>query len=172
MEHDGDKRMNVWKRERRKKLVMIVMPDQALMVLSPSPWNSILNIPVLVVSLGLIVVPTVSWVSVNCVVVVVRKTIGPFERDAEAFEGIEYDIEWELGRVSSELMPRPIRTMISENCIRGKKKKGKRKIMDKLIWYAVSVIRDYVRRCPVSEGGVKGNIVWACGCWVVSSRRQ
>jgi hypothetical protein len=37
MEHDGDKRMNVWKRERRKKLVMIVMPDQALMVLSPSP---------------------------------------------------------------------------------------------------------------------------------------
>jgi hypothetical protein len=69
---------------------------------------------------------------VNCVVVVVRKTIGPFERDAEAFEGIEYDIEWELGRVSSELMPRPIRTMISENCIRGEKK-GKRKLMDKLI---------------------------------------
>jgi hypothetical protein len=76
------------------------------------------------VSLGLIVV---SCVSVNCVVVVVRKTIGPFERDGfpeEIFEGIEYDdIEWALGRVSSELIPRPIRTMISENCARGENKR-------------------------------------------------
>lgn len=58
----------------------------------------------------------------NCVVVVVRKTMGPFEREAEAFEGIEYDIEWVLGRVSSELIPRPIRTMISENYGRGEEK--------------------------------------------------
>lgn len=57
----------------------------------------------------------VSCVSVNCVVVVVRKTIGPFERDPEGLEGIEYDIECTLGLVSSELIPRPIRTMISEN---------------------------------------------------------
>jgi hypothetical protein len=102
------------------------MQDQTLMVLSPSPWNSILNIPVLVVSLGLMVVP-VSWVSVNCVVVVVRKTIGPFEREAEDLEGIEYDMELLVGRVPSELIPRPIRTMISENCARRKKKKGNEK---------------------------------------------
>ena len=57
----------------------------------------------------------------NCVVVVVRKTIGPFERDAEVFEGIEYDNEWAPGGDSSELIPRPIRTMISENCTRGEK---------------------------------------------------
>jgi hypothetical protein len=115
MEHGGDKWTNVWNRERQRRLVMIVMmQDQALMVLSPSPLNSILNISPLV-SIGLIVV-SVSCVSVNCVVVVVRKTIGPFERvPFPAFEGIEYDIEWELGRVSSELIPRPIRTMISEN---------------------------------------------------------
>jgi hypothetical protein len=69
---------------------------------------------------------------VNCVVVVVRKTIGPFERDAEDFEGIEYDIELALGRVSSELIPRPIRTMISENCARGEKKR-ETKNNDKLI---------------------------------------
>jgi hypothetical protein len=85
------------------------------MVLSPSPLNSILNIPALVsLAVGLIVV-SVSPASVNCVVVVVRKTIGPFEFPGEVFEGIEYDIEWVLGRVSSELMPRPIRTIISEN---------------------------------------------------------
>jgi hypothetical protein len=107
--------------------MIVVMQDQTLMALSPSPWNSILNISPLV-SLGLMVV-SVSCVSVNCVVVVVRKTIGPFERvpfAEEAFEGIEYDIELELGRVSSELIPRPIRTMISENWSRGEKK-GKNK---------------------------------------------
>jgi hypothetical protein len=38
MEHDGEKRVNVWKRERRRRLVMIVvMQDQTLMALSPSP---------------------------------------------------------------------------------------------------------------------------------------
>jgi len=54
---------------------------------------------------------------VNCVVVVVRKTIGPFEREAEDLEGIEYDMELLVGRVPSELIPRPIRTMISEKTI-------------------------------------------------------
>jgi hypothetical protein len=93
-----------------------------------------LNIPALV-SLGLIVVPG-SSVSVNWVVVVVRKTIGPFERDPlaeEGFEGIEYDNEWVLGRSSSELIPRPIRTMISENCTRGGEKKRETKKNDKSI---------------------------------------
>jgi hypothetical protein len=86
MEHDEDKWMNVG----REWSVMIVMGDQALMVLSPSPWNSILSI-LNISSLGWIVV-SVSCVSVNCVVVVVRKTIGPFERNGvpeDVFEGIE-----------------------------------------------------------------------------------
>lgn len=111
---------------------MIVMPDQALMVLSPSPRNSILNIfPSTSVSLSLcLIVVSVSCVSVNCVVVVVRKTIGPV-RDPfpEVFEGIEYDNELAPGRVSSELMPRPIRTMISENCVRGEKKNKKNNVL-------------------------------------------
>ncbi len=82
--------------------------------------NSILYAPSLFDSFGLNVL-AVSCVSVNCVVVVDRKTIGPFERAAlpvKDFEGIEYDIDW-AARVSSELIPRPIRTMISENCVRG-----------------------------------------------------
>jgi hypothetical protein len=65
-------------------------------------------------------------VSVNCVVVVDRKTIGPFDREPFAlklFEGIEYDIDCADGRVSSELMPRPMRTIISENYAEGKKNK-------------------------------------------------
>jgi hypothetical protein len=91
---------------------------------SPSVRNSILNVPtegwVLLSSLNVL---SVSCVSVNCVVVVERKTIGPFEREpapppvpVDPFDGIEYDIECAVGRVvSSELMPRPMRTMISEN---------------------------------------------------------
>jgi hypothetical protein len=69
---------------------------------------------------------SVSCVSVNCVVVVVRKTIGPFERvpPLEVFEGIEYDNDCTVvGRVSSELMPRPMRTIISENYAEAKKGK-------------------------------------------------
>jgi hypothetical protein len=99
---------------------------QALMVLSRSLRSSILYIPSSG-SLGLNVL-SVSCVSVNCVVVVVRKTIGPFEREpfaVDAFEGIEYDIEWADGRFSSELMPRPMRTIISENCSPRRRKNNK-----------------------------------------------
>jgi len=56
---------------------------------------------------------------VNCVVVVERNTIGPFERDElppDDFDGIENEMDCMVRRVSSELMPRPTRTMISENC--------------------------------------------------------
>jgi|SRR6266478_303239 len=102
-----------------------MVQDQTLMTLSPSLLNSILNIPP-PVSLGFNVLP-VSCVSVNCVVVVDLKTIGPFDRalPEDVFEGIEYDNDWAVGRVSSELIPRPIRTMISENCGRGEKKRNK-----------------------------------------------
>jgi hypothetical protein len=100
---------------------------QALMELSPSPRSSILYAPASgSCSLNVL---SVSWVSVNCVVVVVRKTIGPFERvpfPLEFFEGKEYDIDCTVGRVSSELMPRPMRTIISENYAEAKKGKRKR----------------------------------------------
>lgn len=96
------------------------------MELSPSLLSSILNIPA---SGSLCLNVSVSCASVNCVVVVVRKTIGPFERDpcaVDAFDGIEYDIEWVDGRVSSpELTPRPMRTIISENYAEAKKREKK-----------------------------------------------
>lgn len=106
--------------------VMMLIQGQALMVLSPST-NSILYIPSLVLCL---IVGSGSCKSVNCVVVVVRKTIGPFERVpgcVEIFEGIEYDREWEVvARASSELIPRPMRTIISENYIQPRRKKRMR----------------------------------------------
>ena len=92
------------------------------MELSPSPRSSILYAPTSGSPLNVL---SVSCVSVNCVVVVVRKTIGPFERvpfPLEFFEGKEYDIDCTVGRVSSELMPRPMRTIISENYAEGKGK--------------------------------------------------
>jgi hypothetical protein len=125
----GDNRTNVWVRERR-----ITQKGQALLALSESPLNSILYVSPPFDSfkpfdsIGLNVL-AVSCVSVNCVVVVDRKTIGPFERAplvVRDFEGIEYDIDW-AARVSSELIPRPIRTMISENCVRGEQGKVKNK---------------------------------------------
>lgn len=64
--------------------------------------------------------------SINCVVVVDLKMIGPFETlelAADVFDGIEYDIDWTVGRTSSELTPRPTRTMISENYAVENKKK-------------------------------------------------
>lgn len=148
-------------RERRgvqKKSPNCVETDEktehhALMELAASLRSSILNIPSSG-SLGLNVL-SVSCVSVNCVVVVVRKTIGPFDRDpfaVEAFEGIEYDNDWADGRVSSELMPRPMRTIISENYAEAKRE-GKtisEHIDTRKVWS-----EDYVRRCPMGDG-VKG----------------
>jgi len=64
---------------------------QALMELSPSPRSSILNISTFA-SVSLNVLSGSCIVSVNCDVVVVRKTMGPFERDvfpADVFDGIE-----------------------------------------------------------------------------------
>jgi len=55
--------------------------------------------------------------SVNCVVVVERNTMGPVARDVlpfEVFDGIEKEMDCMVR--SCELMPRPTRTMISENC--------------------------------------------------------
>ena len=91
------------------------------MELSPSSRSSILYIPP--PGSACLSVLSVSCVSVNCVVVVVRKTIGPFERvpPLDCFEGIEYDNDCTVGRVSSELMPRPMRTIISENYAEGEK---------------------------------------------------
>ena len=81
----------------------------------------------------------------HCVVVVDRKTIGP-ERPVAVFDGIEYDSEWPEGRVSSELTPRPMRTMISENCAEGKRGVSTEVVSER-------VFRGYVRRCP--ENGFK-----------------
>jgi hypothetical protein len=55
---------------------------------------------------------------VNRVVVVVAKTMAPFDRDvlpADVFDGIEREMDCMVRRVSSELTPRPTRTMISVN---------------------------------------------------------
>lgn len=137
-EHDGKKRT----RGEGK--------HQALMVLSRSLRSSILYIPTSG-SLCLNVL-SVSCVSVNCVVVVDRKTIGPFEREpfvVVAFEGIEYDIEWADGRFSSELMPRPMRTIISENYAEAKKGKENNKVS---ILIREKWSGDYVRRCPIGSG--------------------
>lgn len=43
----------------------------------------------------------------------------PVDRDEwppDVFDGIENDMDCMVRRVSSELIPRPTRTMISENC--------------------------------------------------------
>jgi hypothetical protein len=88
----------------------------SIRTLSPSPRNSILNDPCESFVLN---VSSQSRPSVNCVVVVVRKTIGPFGFfvfPGDIFEGIEYDNERLVGCASSELTPRPTRTIISENC--------------------------------------------------------
>ena len=45
--------------------------------------------------------------------------MGPPERDErppDVFDGIENEMDCTVRRVSSELIPRPTRTMISENC--------------------------------------------------------
>ena len=98
------------------------------MELSPSPRSSILQIP----TSGSLCLnpPSVFWASVNRAVVVDRKTIGPFDPGwfpLEVFEGKEYDMDCTIGRVSSELKPRSMRTIISENYTEGKK--GERKII-------------------------------------------
>ena len=90
MEHDEDEGRMCGRLGVRQ--VMMLIQVQALMVLSPSP-NSILYIPSPALCL---IVGSGSCKSVNCVVVVVRNTIGPFERVpgwVEIFEGIEYDRE-------------------------------------------------------------------------------
>ena len=71
--------------------------------------------------------------SVNRAVVVDRKTIGSFDPGRfplEVFKGKEYDMECTVGRVSSQLRPRSMRTIISENYTEAKK--GKRKIISEL----------------------------------------
>jgi hypothetical protein len=68
--------------------------------------------------------PSVFCASVNRAVVVDRKTIGPFDSGRfppEVFEGKEYDMDCTIGRVSSELKPRSMRTIISENYTEAKK---------------------------------------------------
>jgi hypothetical protein len=99
--------------------------DQTLMELSPSPRSSILYIPSW--TSAPLNVDSDACESVICVVVVDLKTIGPFDRTfpLDVFDGIEYDIDWG-GRVSSELTPRPMRTMISENCTEEKKKERRK----------------------------------------------
>lgn len=79
-----------------------------------SPRNSILNDPCDSLALKVL---SESGPSVNWVVTVDRKTIGPLEAlefPPDVFDGKEYDIDWTVGRTSSELTPRPTRTMISE----------------------------------------------------------
>ncbi len=63
--------------------------DHASMELSPSLRSSILYVPSSVSGAPLNVVPE----SVICVVVVDLKTIGPFERTPDVFDGIEYEID-------------------------------------------------------------------------------
>jgi hypothetical protein len=91
----------------------------------------------------------------NCVAVVVAKAMAPFDRDvlpADVLDGIESEMDCMVStqRVSSELTPRPTRTMISVNCTEEQDvsttggRQGK-------------VFRDYVRRCPESGLRVGGD---------------
>ena len=91
----------------------------------------------------------------NRVVVVVANTMGPLERDVlppEAFDGIESEMDCMVRRVSSVLIPRPTRTMISENCTEEQKECEHNQVGEE------KEFRGYVRRCPVSSGSVKDGV--------------
>jgi hypothetical protein len=111
-------------------------------MLSVSVSKSILREPCELVTFW---VCSESGASVNRVVVVVAKAMAPFDRDvlpADVFDSTESGMDcMVMRRVSSELTPRPTRTMISVNCTEGQDvnttggRQGK-------------VFRDNVRRCP------------------------
>ena len=107
--NDNKKRIRLCRKSNAQTLVALSL---SIRNLSWSLRNSILKVPC--ESLSLYVVSE-SGPSTNWVVVVDRKMMGPFEALVFIFEGIENDIEWLVTRASSELTPRPMRTMISEN---------------------------------------------------------
>ena len=55
--------------------------------------------------------------------------MGPFEREFPpvVFDGIESEMDCMVRRVSSVLIPRPTRTMISENCTEEQKREQGRR---------------------------------------------
>jgi hypothetical protein len=119
--------------------------------LSESPRNAILKVPSESLSLNVV---SESGPSTNWVVVVDRKMMGPFEALVFIFEGIEYDIELFSGRGSSELTPRPMRTMISENWAEEEKDTTSEYEKPEL-----KVFQGYVRQFP-EKNGIKNTCVY------------